>query len=65
MIIGRKSIPEFRTLLSLVEHHVFSPVPKALSSVFMEEDSERAYELLHGAGFSDGDIMVLIAGEEE
>ncbi len=65
VIIGRKSIPEFRAFLRLAENLVFSPVPKSLSSVFMEESMERALELIHGAGFKDESILMLKAGGKE
>ena len=65
VIIGRKSIPEFRDFLRLVDHLVFSPVPKTLSSAFMEESMEKAFELLHGAGFRDDGILILEAGGTE
>ena len=65
VIIGRKSIPEFSELEKLSGRLVFSPVPKALSSVFMTEDPEKAYDLLHGAGYSSDDIMIIRAGGQK
>ena len=65
VIIGRRGIREFSELEKLSGRLVFSPVPKALSSVFMTEDLEKAYDLLHGAGYSSGNIIIIRAGGQK